>query len=170
MAYSDVQELSHLTDDDVEALGRAFDEIRAEIEAKRGQDDADYIRRIIRIQRTLAVAGRATLFASLFPPAWLAGTAMLSVSKILENMEIGHNVMHGQYDWMRDPEIHSTTWEWDNVCPSPQWKHSHNYMHHQCTNVVGMDNDIGYGILRVDPNKPWKRWNVFQPLIFVTLA
>ncbi|NIB33044.1 hypothetical protein HBB16_17035 [Pseudonocardia sp. MCCB 268] len=28
---------------------------------------------------------------------------MLSIAKILENMEIGHNVMHGQWDWMRDP-------------------------------------------------------------------
>ena len=53
----------------------------------------------------------------LFPPAWLVGTAGLSVAKILENMEIGHNVMHGQWDWMRDPKIHSTAWEWDNAAP-----------------------------------------------------
>src|SRR4051794_24934216 len=105
MAYSDVQELSHLTDDDVEALGRAFDEIRADIEAKRGQEDADYIRPIPRTQRPPAAPARPPLSASLSPPAWLAGTAMLSVSKILENMEIGHNVMHGQFDWMNDPEI-----------------------------------------------------------------
>src|SRR4051794_8149499 len=107
MAIADVQQFAHLTDDDVEALGRVFDEIRRDIEAKRGQEDADYIRRVIAIQRSLAVAGRAALFAGLFPPAWIAGTAMLSVSKILENMEIGHNVMHGQFDWMNDPEIHS---------------------------------------------------------------
>ena len=30
------------------------------------------------------------------------------MSKILENMEIGHNVMHGQWDWMNDPVINST--------------------------------------------------------------
>ena len=47
---------------------------------------------------------------------------MLSVAKILENMEIGHNVMHGQWDWMRDPEIHSTTWEWDHVSAAESWK------------------------------------------------
>ena len=56
--------------------------------------------------------------ASLFPPACVAGTATLRVAKILENMEIGHNVLHGQWDWMRDPEIHSTTWEWDHVSPA----------------------------------------------------
>ena len=77
------------------------------------------------------------LLFSLFPPAWLVGTAGLSVAKILENMEIGHNVMHGQWDWMRDPEIHSTTWEWDNATPSEQWKHSHNYLHHTYTNIIG---------------------------------
>ena len=46
------------------------------------------------------------------------------VAKILENMEIGHNVLHGQWDWMRDPKIHSTTWEWDMATPAEQWKHS----------------------------------------------
>jgi len=155
---------------DLDAFAAELDAIRDEILASRGQADADYIRRVIRLQRRLEIGGRAALMAGVLPPAWLAGVAMLSLSKILENMEIGHNVMHGQWDWMRDPDIHSTTWEWDNVCPSPQWKHSHNYMHHQWTNVVGMDNDIGYGILRIDPNKPWERWNLAQPLIFVTLA
>ena len=51
---------------------------------------------------------------------------MLSVAKILENMELGHNIMHGQWDWMRDPEIHSTTWEWDSAISSDDWKKSHN--------------------------------------------
>ncbi len=37
---------------------------------------------------------------------------MLSTSKIIADMEIGHNVMHGQWDWMRDPSLHSTTFEW----------------------------------------------------------
>ena len=30
---------------------------------------------------------------------------MLGIAKILDNMEIGHNIMHGQYDWMRNPAI-----------------------------------------------------------------
>ena len=78
------------------------------------------------------------------------------VAKILENMEIGHNIMHGQWDWMRDPKIHSTTWEWDNVSPSEQWKHSHNELHHTYTNVLGKDNDLGYGIMRVDEDQRWR--------------
>ena len=70
-----------------------------------GERDATYIRRIIKAQRGLEVGGRALLFGGIFPPFWLAGTAMLGLSKILDNMEIGHNVMHGQYDWMGDPAI-----------------------------------------------------------------
>ena len=60
---------------------------------------------MIRAQRGLEVAGRGLMFAGFFPPAWLAGVTALSLSKILDNMEIGHNVMHGQYDWMNDPEL-----------------------------------------------------------------
>ena len=104
------------------------------------------------------------LLFSIFPPAWLVGTAGLSVAKILENMEIGHNVMHGQWDWMRDPKIHSTTWEWDNASPAEQWKHSHNELHHTYTNVVGRDNDLGYGIMRVDEDQKWHPIYLGQPL------
>ena len=86
------------------------------------------------------------------------------MAKILENMEIGHNVLHGQWDWMRDPKIHSTTWEWDNVSPAEQWKHSHNELHHTYTNVIGKDNDLGYGIMRVDEDQRWHPIYLGQPL------
>ena len=104
------------------------------------------------------------LLASIFPPAWIVGTAGLSVAKILENMEIGHNILHGQWDWMRDPKIHSTTWEWDSATPAEQWKHSHNELHHTYTNVIGKDNDLGYGIMRVDEDQPWHPFYLVQPL------
>ena len=95
------------------------------------------------------------LLFSAFPPAWVLGTAGLSISKILDNMEIGHNILHGQWDWMRDPKIHSSTWEWDMASPAEQWKHSHNELHHTYTNVIGKDNDLGYGIMRVDEDQTW---------------
>jgi fatty acid desaturase len=156
--------IAHLSAEDVENLGRELDAIRAQVIASRGERDAEYIRGIIRTQRGLELASRAVLLASLFPPAWLVGTAGLSVSKILENMEIGHNVMHGQWDWMRDPKIHSTTWEWDNASPAELWKHSHNELHHTYTNVLGRDNDLGYGIMRVDEDQPWHLFYIAQPL------
>ena len=149
-----VNPIAHLTAEDIETLGRELDAIRDRVIADRGERDAAYIRKVIATQRKLELGSRAVLLFSLFPPAWLVGTAGLSVAKILENMEIGHNVLHGQWDWMRDPKIHSTTWEWDHVSPAEQWKHSHNELHHTYTNVIGKDNDLGYGIMRVDEDQP----------------
>ena len=112
--------------------------------------------RSIEFHRRLAALSRIVLMASRYPPAWLLGTVGLSVAKILENMEIGHNVMHGQWDWMNDPEIHSTSWEWDLVGSSADWKHTHNHLHHKFTNIVGMDDDVGFGVLRVTRDVPWE--------------
>jgi linoleoyl-CoA desaturase len=155
---------AHLSNEDIENLGRELDAIRAHVLASRGERDATYIRKVIDGQRKLELASRAVLLFSLFPPAWVVGTAGLSISKIVENMEIGHNVMHGQWDWMRDDKIHSTTWEWDNASPSEMWKHSHNEVHHTYTNVLGKDHDLGYGIMRVDEDQPWKPFYLAQPL------
>jgi NADPH-dependent stearoyl-CoA 9-desaturase len=144
-----------MTPEMAEAFGRELDALRERVIADLGERDATYIRRIIKAQRGLEVGGRALLFAGILPPAWLAGTAMLAAAKILDNMEIGHNVMHGQYDWMGDPAISSRNFEWDTACPSDQWRHSHNYMHHTYTNIVDMDRDIGYGILRMSEDQRW---------------
>jgi len=156
--------IAHLTPEDIEALGRELDAIRQSVIDSRGAEDAAYIRKVIEMQRKLELGSRAVLLASIFPPAWLLGTAGLAVAKIIENMEIGHNVMHGQWDWMRDPKIHSTTWEWDHASPAEQWKHSHNELHHTYTNVVGKDNDLGYGIMRVDEDQRWVPLYLAQPL------
>lgn len=170
MAITDIKEFTHLTEADVEALGRELDAIRTEVEESRGERDAKYIRRSIQLQRTLVAAGRITLFGSKYKPAWVAGTAMLGLAKIIENMELGHNVIHGQWDWMNDPEIHSTTWEWDTTCPSAHWKHSHNYVHHKYTNVIGKDNDVGYGVLRMTRDQKWNPVNLGQPVYNALLA
>jgi len=156
--------IAHLTAEDIETLGHELDAIRQEVLDTRGERDAQYIRKVIKAQRGLEAGSRALLLFSIFPPAWIAGTAGLSVAKILDNMEVGHNIMHGQWDWMRDPKIHSTTWEWDNATPSDMWKHSHNELHHTYTNVVGKDNDLGYGIMRVDEDQRWIPFYLAQPL------
>src|SRR5690242_17034620 len=153
-----------LTESQVDELGRELDAIRARIVADLGADDRDYIYKILKTQRGLEAAGRAALFLGFLPPFWLAGTAALSLSKILDNMEIGHNVMHGQYDWMRDPALNSKIFEWDTACPSDQWRHSHNYMHHTFTNILDKDRDIGYGILRMDENQKWNPYYLGNPV------
>src|SRR5437667_748892 len=169
---------AHLSDAAIENFGSELDAIRDEVMDSRGDRDRRYLLRLIRIQRGLALGGRLVIFGSLaFLPEWLwflpvvaLGTLLLAVAKILENMEIGHNVMHAQWDWMRDPDIQSDTWEWDSVCPSDQWRHSHNVVHHTWTNVMGKDRDVGYGMLRVTERQGWSAFYVVQPLSFVLMA
>jgi linoleoyl-CoA desaturase len=91
------------------------------------------------------------------------------MAKILENMEIGHNVMHGQWDWMNDPYIHSSTWDWDTASTAKAWKHSHNYIHHTYTNIRGKDKDLGYEIMRIDPKQRWHPVYLAQPFYNVVL-
>ena len=125
---------------------------------------------MIEMHRRLLVMSRIELLSAHHRPAWLVGTATLSLAKILENMEIGHNVLHGQWDWMNDPYIHSSTWDWDTASTSEAWKHSHNYVHHTFTNIRGKDRDLGYEIMRIDPHQSWHPVYLFQPLYNLLLA
>jgi fatty acid desaturase len=159
-----------LTTAQLESFGQELDAIRARVVADLGERDTEYIYRLIRTQRTLEVAGRGLLFLAFLPPAWIAGTTALSLAKILDNMEIGHNVMHGQYDWTGDPRLNGKSFEWDTACPAEQWRHSHNYMHHTYTNILGKDRDIGYGILRMSDEEPWRPYYLGNPLYATLLA
>lgn len=159
-----------LNREQLEAFGAELDALRDRVLADLGERDAKYIRKIIRRQRQLEVAGRGLLFLSFFPPAWVAGVAALSASKIIDNMEIGHNIMHGQYDWMNDPALSSRHFDWDTACPGDQWQHSHNYLHHTFTNVQGIDRDIGYGVLRMSDEKRWHPYYLLNPLWAFLLA
>jgi linoleoyl-CoA desaturase len=161
---------SHLTAEDLEAFSRELDAIRADVLAGLGKRDADYIRSVIKAQRWLELAGRASLVFSRRRPAFFAGTTLLALSKILENMEIGHNVLHGQYDWMNDPKLCSRSWEWDAVSTADSWRYSHNFRHHTFTNVIGKDRDLGYSAMRVDADQPWHPIYLIQPLYGIGLA
>ncbi|MFD9960821.1 fatty acid desaturase family protein [Amycolatopsis sp. NPDC058986] len=158
-----------LTPAQLDALGAELDALRRELVEDLGERDAAYLRRVVRLQQRFEVAGRALLWAGWFPPAWLAGTAALSISKILDNMEIGHNVLHGQYDWMGDPALNSKMFEWDTVCPAEQWRHTHNYVHHTFTNILGKDRDIGYGLLRMVDAQRWRPYYLGNPVYALIL-
>ncbi len=170
MAITDVPEFAHLTDADIENLALELDAIRRNVEDSRGARDTRYIRRTIAAQRSLEVAGRLLLAGSSTRKFWWAGTATLGVAKIIENMEIGHNVMHGQWDWMNDPEIHSSTWEWDMSGASKHWRFTHNFMHHKYTNILGMDDDVGYGVIRVTRDERWRPLNLSNLFFNALLA
>ncbi len=162
--------LSRLSGAQIEALGHEFDVIRDRVRADLGERDRRYIEGVIALHRRLAVVSRALLLAAANRPARAAGTAALSAAKILENMEIGHNVLHGQWDWMNDPRIHSSTWDWDTASTAEAWKHSHNYVHHTFTNIRGKDRDLGYEIMRIDPEQRWHPVYLLQPFYNLLLA
>ncbi|MDN5565613.1 MAG: acyl-CoA desaturase [Psychrobacter sp.] len=138
-------------------------------------DDARYIERVYKLVAGSEIAARGLLAVAARLPkkrykigTWLLGTSMLSFSKIVNNMELGHNVMHGQYDWMQHPHLNSQKFDWDIVCPAPLWQHSHNYLHHTFTNIVGRDHDVGYHLIRVTDEQPWTpedRSNLFKTMV-----
>ena len=170
MAITDVAAYAHLSDADLEAFAVELDAIRRDIEDSRGEKDSAYVRRTIVFQRFLDVAARLVVAGTRSKAGWVLGTTALAVAKSIENMELGHNIGHGQWDWMNDPEIHSSTWEWDMAGVSSQWRFSHNYRHHMYTNVVGVDDDLGFGVLRVTRDQEWQRSHLFSPLRNIALA
>jgi fatty acid desaturase len=161
--------LHHLTPEQIEQIGHELDELHEQVKADLGERDSTYIRSIIALQRRLALLGRGLLFASRWRGPWIAGTGALGLAKILENMEIGHNVLHGQWDWMNDPIINSSAWDWDTASTSEAWKHSHNFIHHTYTNILGKDKDLGYEIMRIDPDQPWHPVYMLQPIYNILL-
>jgi fatty acid desaturase len=162
--------LEYMTYDQLDEFGRELDEVRQRVLNDLGQKDADYIRRVIKVQKASEVLGRIGIFMPFFWPAFVAGIGFLALAKILDNMEIGHNVMHGQYDWMNDPMVDAQRYEWDNIAPAQDWKHGHNYIHHTYTNIHGMDRDIGYNMFRIDEDQPWYASHRFNlPLAFILM-
>jgi linoleoyl-CoA desaturase len=155
---------------EIDAFGAELDALRQSVMDTVGEREATYIRRVQKFVRYSEIAGRGLLMAGLFPPAWIAGSAILGVSKIVDNMELGHNVMHGQYDWMNDPEFNGNTFDWDTVCTADNWRHTHNFMHHTYTNVQDVDHDIGYGLLRLFPEQKWEPRFLINPIAAGVLA
>lgn len=162
---------------ETEALAAELNALYKSVIDSLGAADARYIQRVyatvvyseLGARALLAAAGRMPSKRSL-AGVWLLGTALLSFSKILNNMELGHNVMHGQYDWMQHPHLNSQKFDWDIVCPAPLWQHSHNYLHHTFTNIVGRDHDVGYHLIRVTDEQAWTPSDRYNPLKTMILA
>lgn len=155
---------------ELDQLALELDALRQRTLADLGEADAQYIRKIVSMVRYSAFAGRCLLMLGWLPPAWLAGAGLLGFAKIVENMEVAHNVMHGQYDWMNDPSLNAKSYEWDIVGTSANWCKTHNYMHHTFTNIKGVDDDVGYGLLRLFPEQRWSPFFLGQPIYAVIFA
>jgi len=153
------------------AFEQEINAVKAEARQKVGDKDARYIRTIMWTVRILEISGRGLLMLGWFPPTWLLGTFLLGISKIIDNMELGHNVMHGQFNFMNDPRFNGDTFEWDGACPKEGWRQTHNFVHHTYTNVIGKDRDFGYGMLRLSSDLRW-RWfyHPFQSIYLLMMV
>jgi len=141
---------------ELDALGQAC-------RARLGASDARYIKTVLWAVRLTESAGRGLLvLGGVVWPVWLFGAALLGLSKILENMELGHNVMHGQFNWMNDPRFDSLSYDWDSASSSEEWRHLHNFIHHQYANVLELDRDYGYRFLRVSGDVAWEPRHLAQ--------
>lgn len=146
-----------LSSDQIEEMGVKIEALRREVMDSLNETDAEYIYKIRNFVRYSEIASRGMLmFAGWIPPVWLLGTGLLGISKIVENMELGHNVMHGQFDWLNDPSLNGANYDWDTMATGQDWKYTHNYIHHTYTNIVGMDHDVGYGLIRVSDAQKWE--------------
>lgn len=160
-----------LSPEDLEHFAEDLDTLRENTMAKVGSEDARYIRKLLAIQRDCELSSRILMVLGFISPLlWCLAVALLALAKILDNMEIGHNVMHGQYDWMNDPQLNSRNYEWDIVGDGASWKRYHNYEHHTYTNVIGKDRDFGYGLLRLSDDLAWRPKNRWQLLSFINLS
>ena len=147
----------HLNTEQTNAFGHRVDQIRREVMDSLGEQDAKYIYKIRNFVRYSEITSRGMLmFGGWIPPVWVVGTGLLGISKIVENMELGHNVMHGQFDWLNDPNLNGANYDWDTMSSGDDWKYTHNYIHHTYTNIVGKDHDVGYGLLRVSESQKWE--------------
>ena len=61
-------------------------------------------------------------------------------------------------------------WDWDTASSAEAWKHSHNFIHHTYTNIRGKDKDLGYEIMRIDPNQKWHPAYLAQPFYNLLLT
>lgn len=166
----------NLSTDELERFGAEIDALRDRTIADLGERDARYIRTVFKAVRFFEASGRVLLVIGFFLPltfllaSWIIGTLFLALSKILDNMELGHNVIHGQFDWMGDKNLNGKTFEWDIAGTSENWRRTHNFRHHTYTNIHGLDDDLGYGVLRLFPEQKWHPARLLQPLYALIFA
>lgn len=159
------------TQETLERFADDLNTLRSKTMKTVGADDARYIRRLIAIQRGAEILGRVLMVMGFVSPfLWVLAILLLATAKILDNMEIGHNVLHGQYDWMNDTNINSKKFEWDIAGDAGSWKRYHNHEHHTYTNVIGKDRDFGYGIFRLSDDLAWRPKNRFQLIPYILLS
>ncbi len=162
---------SPLSADKSARLAEKLDALLKQERLDLGEKDARYLERLVSTQRLLALVGRVLIAACYFSLWFLVpGVLCLALAKIIDNMEIGHNVLHGQYDFIRHPYLNSNQFEWDIACDAKSWQRTHNFEHHTYTNIIGQDRDYGYGLLRLSNDYRWRLQNSWQLVTYFLLS
>ncbi len=147
----------------LESFGRAIDAIKQDVEARVGDDDLRYVRRMRLFSRTMEVVGRGLIHVSFEPVLFSFGVLALFLHKQVEATEIGHTALHGAYDrFGEETGFHSSTFRWRVPIDEESWRTGHNVKHHGHTNVTGRDPDIHFGPVRLTEHTPWNRGHRFQ--------
>jgi fatty acid desaturase len=155
-----------------------FDQIEAEFEgikqryrAKLGTKDVAYIKGLRRTSRISEALGRGMLWFGHDPITFTLGVLLTWLHRNLESIEIGHNVLHGQYDYFPEiPQFHSHNFKWKAPCDEEGWRREHNGQHHVHTNVYEMDPDLNHGILRVNDQVPWNKYHRWQVPMYLIIG
>jgi fatty acid desaturase len=151
-----------------DGISKAFDEIKERYRAGLGQKDIDYIKGIRNKSRIFEFIGRSLIWFGFGPFTFLAGILFLFLHRNLESIELGHNILHGQYDYFPEiPEFHSRNFRWKAPIDEEGWRREHNDMHHVHTNVYARDPDLTHGILRVNDRLPWNKLHLIQFPLYV---
>src|SRR4051812_50178371 len=97
--------LHRLTDEQIEAIGKEFDDLHDEVFEDLGERDSKYIHGIIDLHRRLALLGRVLTVVSRYRPMWLARAAALPPAQIPGHMGVRHNGGPRAVVWVYSPRI-----------------------------------------------------------------
>lgn len=153
---------------EIEKFAKEIDFIYHEAKSKLGVEDLIHIKNMAELSKNLEHTGRTLIHLSKDPFTWSAGVLALGYHYLLEFTELGHNILHGQYDSIPgNNEILSSTWKWDNTMDEEDWKFEHHMVHHPFTNIIGKDNDFGFLAYRISAEQKWRLYHLFQiPMLF----
>jgi linoleoyl-CoA desaturase len=152
-------------------IEQEFEAIKQRYRQKLGAKDVAYITGLRRKSRMFEALGRGLLWISPEPITFAAGVFFVWLHRNIEAIEIGHNVLHGQYDYFPEiPEFHSRNFKWKAPIDEEGWRREHNALHHVHTNVFEKDPDLNHGILRTNDLTPWNKSHRYQVPVYLFLA
>lgn len=160
--------LSHNNEALYDQIEQEFEAIKQRYRQQLGAGDVAYIQGLRRKSRICELIGRGLLWISPEPLSFCLGVGFVWLHRNLEAIEIGHNVLHGQYDYFPEiPQFHSHNFKWKAPIDEEGWRREHNAQHHVYTNVYEMDPDLNHGVLRTNDRIPWNRSHLYQVPLYL---